>query len=78
MDRSPRRSRSAAGFVRQAQLIPAILPWSASTLARMVRAGKFPAPVKLSPRINAWRREDVQMWLDARQGGAIEGNGVTE
>ncbi|WP_283147607.1 helix-turn-helix transcriptional regulator [Silvimonas soli] len=54
------------GYVRQAQLIPAILPFSASSLWRMVRGGKFPAPVKLSERVTAWRAEDVRAWIDSR------------
>ena len=26
----------------------------------------FPKPVKLGPRINAWRLEEVDAWLDSR------------
>ena len=36
------------GYVRQAQLIPDIVPFSSATLWREVKAGRFPAPVKLS------------------------------
>ena len=48
------------GFVRQSQLIPAIFPFSAATLWRKVKAGTFPKPVKLGPRITAWRVEDIR------------------
>jgi predicted DNA-binding transcriptional regulator AlpA len=54
------------GYVRQAQLIPAIVPFSAATLWRKVQSGDFPEPVKLSSRITAWRVEDVRNWMDAR------------
>ncbi|MGH8584788.1 MAG: helix-turn-helix transcriptional regulator [Gammaproteobacteria bacterium] len=54
------------GYLRQAQLIPGIIPLSSPTLWRMVRAGTFPAPVKLSPRVTAWRVEDVRAWMQAR------------
>jgi prophage regulatory protein len=55
-------------FVRQAQLIPKRLPFSAATLWRMVAAGDFPQPVKLGPRITAWRLRDVERWIATRAG----------
>lgn len=61
------------GYVRQPLLVgdskngaPGILPFSASTLWRRVRAGTFPAPVKLSDRITAWKAEDIRKWLDTQ------------
>lgn len=48
------------GYVRQSQLIPAIFPFSPATLWRKVKAGTFPKPVKLGPRITAWRVEDIR------------------
>lgn len=62
----------ANGYIRQQELIPAIVPWSPSTLWRKVRAGEFPAPVKLSTRITAWRAEAVKDWLEKR--GRAEGS----
>ena len=56
----------AIGFVRQSQLIPAIVPFSSATLWRKVKAGTFPAPVKLSARVTAWRVEDVREWMRSR------------
>ena len=56
----------AIGFVRQSQLIPAIVPFSSATLWREVQAGSFPAPVKLSQRVTAWRVEDVREWIRSR------------
>lgn len=60
------------GFIRQADLIPAIVPFSAATLWRRVKSGEFPAPVKLSARVTAWRREDIRVWMQSRTspGGA--------
>jgi prophage regulatory protein len=54
------------GYVRQAQLIPAPIPFSSATLWRKVKAGHFPAPVKLSERVTAWRVEEVRAWLNAQ------------
>jgi prophage regulatory protein len=37
-----------------------------STLWRQVRAGKFPAPIKLSDYRIAWRSADVMAWVQNR------------
>ena len=55
----------ATGFIRQSELIPRIIPFSSTTLWRKVKAGEFPAPVKLSQRVTAWRAEDVRAWMNA-------------
>jgi len=55
-----------AGFIRQSQLIREVVPFSAATLWREVKAGTFPAPVKLTLRITAWRVEDVRKWIQSR------------
>jgi prophage regulatory protein len=54
------------GFVRQSQLIPAIIPFSPATLWRRVKSGDFPRPVKLSARVTAWRVEDIRAWMGER------------
>jgi predicted DNA-binding transcriptional regulator AlpA len=54
------------GFVRQTQLIPIIVPFSSATLWRKVKNHEFPAPVKLSERITAWRVEDIKAWVRER------------
>lgn len=58
----------SGNFLRQSQLIPHLIPISAATLWRMVQDGRFPRPVKLGPRITAWRVEDVCAWSEARHG----------
>ena len=52
------------GYVRQAQLLAGGVPFSSATLWRKVRAQTFPAPVKLSAGITAWRVEDVRSWME--------------
>ena len=56
----------AIGFVRQSRLIPTIIPFSSATLWRKVKAGTFPAPVKLSQRVTAWRVEQIREWMQSR------------
>lgn len=55
------------GFLRQSQPIPFVIPVSHATLWRMVKAGRFPAPLKLGPKTTVWRAEDVRAWI-ASQG----------
>ena len=52
------------GYVRQAHLIHAVVPFSGATLWRKVKAGTFPRPVKLSERVTAWRVEDIRALID--------------
>jgi prophage regulatory protein len=40
--------------------IPAVIPVSKSTWWDGVKSGRFPKPVKLGPRITAWRVEDIR------------------
>lgn len=53
------------GFIRQSKLVE-LVQFSPSTLWRRVKDGKFPAPVKLSERVTAWRVEDVHAWMQAQ------------
>jgi predicted DNA-binding transcriptional regulator AlpA len=61
------------GYVRQTQLIgdrkkgiAGVVPFSHATLWRKVKSQQFPAPIKLSEGITAWRVEDVRAWIEAR------------
>ena len=54
------------GFIRQRQLVPGIIQFSAATLWRKFAAEKFPAPVKLSAGVTAWRVEEVRAWIKAQ------------
>ena len=63
---TPQPNLPEIGFIRQAQLIPAIVPISNATLWRKVKDGTFPAPVKLSPRVTAWEASKIREWIAAR------------
>ena len=65
--RTAGRPLPAEGFVRQSALIPHIVPFSPATLWRKVKSKDFPAPVKLSARITAWRVQDIREWLQRQQ-----------
>jgi prophage regulatory protein len=47
------------GYLRLSQIIPSIIPVSKSTWWAGVKDGRYPRPVKLSPRCTAWRVESI-------------------
>ncbi|WP_411555582.1 helix-turn-helix transcriptional regulator [Nitrosospira sp. Is2] len=62
------------GFLRESDIIgdpkslppkPAVIPVSRSTWWAGVKSGRFPQPVKLGPRITAWRVEDIRALIDS-------------
>lgn len=56
-----------AAFVRAKSLFSSgVLPFSQATLWRLVKAGRFPAPAKLSDNITAWRVGELRAWLAGR------------
>ena len=57
------------GMSRASKLIP-FLPFSKTTLFEWSKDGRFPAPVKLSPTITAWRNSEVIAWLEAQSANA--------
>lgn len=59
-----------SAFVRQAQLLGSVLPFSGTTLWRMVKEAKFPSPVKLGTGVTAWRVGTVRAWLREREASA--------
>lgn len=50
------------GFVRLPQVL-SVLPISRSLWWSWVKEGKAPAGIKLSPRVTAWRVEDIQAFI---------------
>ncbi|HEY8382628.1 MAG TPA: AlpA family phage regulatory protein [Microvirga sp.] len=50
------------GFVRLSDILAPLgpIPVSRSTWWAGVKSGRYPQPVKLGPRITAWRVEDIR------------------
>lgn len=64
------------GYLRLSQIlgsklkaIPALIPVGKSTWWEGVRSGRFPKPIKLGPRITAWRVEDIRTLIAQQSGG---------
>jgi prophage regulatory protein len=62
-----------SGYLRLSQIIgnrnttppiPPVIPVSKSTWWAGVKAGRFPKPTKLGPRITAWRVADIRALIE--------------
>ncbi len=62
----PNHETPRRGLLRLAQIIAPLgpIPVSKSTWWAGVRSGRYPPPVKLGPRITAWRAEDIQALIE--------------
>jgi predicted DNA-binding transcriptional regulator AlpA len=69
MELMQRSTLPETGFLRLPQIVgdtkaqppvPALIPVSRSTWWAGVKSGRYPQPVKLGPRITAWRVEDIR------------------
>jgi predicted DNA-binding transcriptional regulator AlpA len=54
------RLRQVIGDPKKVPPLAGIFPVGRSTWFAGIKAGRYPAPVRLSPRITAWRVEDIQ------------------
>jgi predicted DNA-binding transcriptional regulator AlpA len=50
------------GFVRLPQVL-SVIPLGKTSWWEGVRSGRFPKPVKLSPRCTAWRAEEIRQLI---------------
>jgi len=67
-DGSPQFSRDLpqTGFLRLNAILAPVgpIPVGRSTWWAGVKDGRFPKPVKLSPRVTAWRAEDIRALIE--------------
>lgn len=52
------------GNARALPPVPSLIPVSKSTWWAGVKSGRYPKPVKLGPRITAWRIEDIRRLIE--------------
>lgn len=45
-------------------IIPAVIPVCKSTWWQGVKSGKFPKPIKLSPRVTVWKVIDIRQLIE--------------
>lgn len=64
--KQPPSSFRAVGLVRLAEILAPAgpIPVSRSAWWLGVKSGRYPQPVKLGPRITAWRAEDIHQLIN--------------
>ena len=60
-----RQAQSGKALARRRQ-VEQLVQLSRSTIYAAVKAGTFPAPVRIGARAVAWRISEVEQWLEAR------------
>ena len=58
-----------AEYLRERQVRTEFIKIAHSTLWRWVSQKRFPTPVRLGPRVTAWRRSDLEAWAESRSRG---------
>lgn len=58
------RLRQIIGSKKTKHSIPPIIPIGKTSWWQGVKEGKFPKPIKLSPRITVWRVEDIRQLIE--------------
>lgn len=66
-EQAARNAAAGKGIKRPRPGRRGIVNASAPTLWRWVRDGEFPPPIKIGPRLVAWRAEDVRAWRAKRK-----------
>lgn len=67
-----RLTQSDKALARRRQ-VEQLVQLSRSTIYAAVKAGTFPAPVRIGARAVAWRLADVEQWLAARPVATAQG-----
>ena len=55
--------RQQAGFLRLPQVL-ALIPVCPATWWAGCRSGRFPRPIKISPRVTAWKATDIHAFVE--------------
>lgn len=48
------------------QEVERVVGLSCPSIYRLMRAKRFPEPIRIGPRAVRWRSADIQEWIDAR------------
>lgn len=64
--RRPKAAPVASAHYRMADLAQGVVPMSAATIYRMIKAGTFPKQFRVSTGVSAWNKGEVDAWLVAQ------------
>jgi predicted DNA-binding transcriptional regulator AlpA len=63
MNTNSHSSAAPAGALLRLKQVLQLVPVAKSTWWKGVKTGRFPQPVKLGPRVTAWKSEDIRALL---------------
>ena len=55
------------GKLLRLEAVISLIEMKRSWILQKVKDGKFPKPLRLSPRAVAWRQSDVMEWISAQE-----------
>ena len=55
------------GKLLRLEAVISLIGMKRSWILQKVKDGKFPKPLRLSPRAVVWRQSDVMEWIDAQE-----------
>ena len=55
------------GKLLRLEAVISLIGMKRSWILQKVKDGKFPMPLRLSPRAVAWRQSDVMEWINAQE-----------
>ena len=55
------------GKLLRLEAVISLIGMKRSWILQKVKDGKFPKPLRLSPRAVAWRQSDVMEWINAQE-----------
>ena len=55
------------GKLLRLEAVISLIGMKRSWILQTVKDGKFPKPLRLSPRAMAWRQSDVMEWINAQE-----------
>jgi len=64
-DTNPTQDINPIGMMRAKQVLE-LVPFGRASLWKFAKNGQFPAPVKVTGGITAWRNKDVIEWLETQ------------
>lgn len=53
------------------ETVLSVVPFSRSTLYRLILQDKFPKPTKVSENISMWKDLDIYNWMESQEEGDI-------
>lgn len=60
------------GMMRAKQVLE-LVPFGRASLWKFAKSGQFPAPIRVTGGITAWRNADVIEWLESHTAANVEG-----